>query len=271
VVVGSGATTSTAEAQTLTTATLTKSVTAPVITTADAALNGAKSYVVTFTVSDVRMFRHLVDNANPKTLSQWMTGITGATLAWNWSAWTASTGDLLPDLIVDGSVYDNVGLEESYDLARSCAAVLDLNNRLLTRDFHLLQPTTQPRGIAAAKVAEGAWQSANFRPPLVVDGAAYDPVPSGLLNTAGWTSTLGGRMSLGQRSDGTYVLVAVDGVSGSSGCTMQQLAAKHVALGSVVAHNLDGGGSVTLWYNGAVINSPSDAGGQRLIPSALYI
>ncbi|EPK7358704.1 phosphodiester glycosidase family protein [Kluyvera intermedia] len=37
------------------------------------------------------------------------------------------------------------------------------------------------------------------------------------------------------------------------------------------AFNLDDGGSTTLWYNGEVINEPSDETGERKIPSVMYI
>ncbi|MNV99148.1 hypothetical protein D3C71_1944730 [compost metagenome] len=77
-------------------------------------------------------------------------------------------------------------------------------------------------------------------------------------------------MCMGQKSDLSFILLAVDGISGSTGCTLKQAADKLLALGCVNAYNLDGGGSATLWYSGSVINTPSD-GSERPIPAVLYV
>ena len=269
VVVAGTATGASTEPQTLTVATPTKSVAAPVITASDPDLNGAKSYVVTFTLSDVSLLHQLADDDNFKTLSSWMTGVTGATLAWNSSAWNLNSLNL-GDIVADGAIYDNAGTEDYWSM--KSAVVVDRYNRLTSRNWYQL-PTVadRPDGVSSAMVEELAWQAATFRPPLVVDGAVYDAVATGLTWTALQNTDLSGRMSLGQKADGTYVLVAVDGATNVSGCTLVQLAAKHVALGSVHAFNFDSGGSVTLWYNGSVINSPSDAAGQRALPAVMYV
>jgi len=198
-----------------------------------------------------------------------MTGVTGATLAWNSSAWNLNSLNL-GDIVADGAIYDNAGTEDYWSM--KSAVVVDRYNRLTSRNWYQL-PTVadRPDGVSSAMVEELAWQAATFRPPLVVDGAVYDAVATGLTWTALQNTDLSGRMSLGQKADGTYVLVAVDGATNVSGCTLVQLAAKHVALGSVHAFNFDSGGSVTLWYNGSVINSPSDAAGQRALPAVMYV
>lgn len=270
VVVAATATAASSEAQTLTVTTApAKSVAAPIITASDAALNGAKSYVVTFTLGDATLLHQLVDDDNFKKLSVWMTGVTGATLAWNSSAWDLTSLNV-GDLIVDGTPYDNVS-PEYYWTMRS-AMVVDRYNRLTSRDWYRIPvDTARPSHIQSAMAEDLAWQTATFRPPLVVDGAVYDAVASGLTWNSWQNTDLSGRMSLGQKADGTYVLVAVDGASETSGCTVAQLAAKHVALGSVQAFNLDSGGSATLWYNGAVINSPSDSTGERAVPAVMYV
>ena len=42
-------------------------------------------------------------------------------------------------------------------------------------------------------------------------------------------------------------------------------------LGLVNALNLDGGGSTTMWVQGAVVNKPSDAIGPRKVSDALLV
>ena len=78
-------------------------------------------------------------------------------------------------------------------------------------------------------------------------------------------------MCLGQKKDGSYILLAVDGKSGFAGCTMDQIARKMKDLGCIHAFNLDGGGSASLWYKGKIINNPSIGEGERKIPAIMYI
>lgn len=245
------------------------SVTAPVITAVDAALNNAKSYLTQFTLGDYKQIKQLVDIANKKTLSDWMATAVSPTLGWNSSAWN-SASNTISDLIVDGLMYDSYGVENFANF-RSCM-IIDDKNKLTCRNFATSAYTgSVPLMIGAACSAERAWQTATFRCPLVVDGAIYDPVPTGLLTTEAYSVQISGRTAIGQKADGTYVLLVVDGATDASGTTMANMAAKLLAAGCLNAFNLDGGGSATLWYNGSVINSPSDAGGQRLIPSAMYV
>ena len=50
-----------------------------------------------------------------------------------------------------------------------------------------------------------------------------------------------------------------------------ELEALMVEFGSVEAINLDGGGSTTMVIKGRVVNSPSDAAGERPVSDALLI
>jgi hypothetical protein len=69
-----------------------------------------------------------------------------------------------------------------------------------------------------------------------------------------------------------YFLVEVDGRKPdlSLGMTLAELAAYLVKLGCEEAMNLDGGGSATLWFAGAVRNRPCD-GYERGIANALLV
>ena len=44
-----------------------------------------------------------------------------------------------------------------------------------------------------------------------------------------------------------------------------------LSLGAGEAMNLDGGGSSTLWIDGAVVNHPSDPTGERAVGNALFV
>lgn len=245
------------------------SVSAPVITPADTSLNGAKSYLCTFTLGDCRQLKQLVDINNKKKLSAWMATVPGATLGFNASAWNQTTNQI-GDIVANGLVYDSYGAE-AFGVAESMV-VIDEQNKLTCRNFVTSSSASSaPLMVGAASVAEKAWQTAAFRCPLVVDGAIYDPVPSGLLPSAAYNTQISGRTALGQKADGTYVLLVVDGATDVSGTTIANMAAKLAAVGCINAFNLDGGGSATIWYNGSVINSPSDTGGERAIPSAMYV
>ena len=81
------------------------------------------------------------------------------------------------------------------------------------------------------------------------------------------------RTALGWRADGRFVLVTVDGRQPrkSVGMTIPELAALMGELGCVEAINLDGGGSTTMVIKNKVINSPSDATGERAVSDALLL
>jgi hypothetical protein len=69
-------------------------------------------------------------------------------------------------------------------------------------------------------------------------------------------------------NDRYFYLVVVDGRQPalSVGMTMSELGQYLWELGCQEAVNLDGGGSATLWYDGAVKNRPSDRGAPSLAP-----
>jgi len=68
-----------------------------------------------------------------------------------------------------------------------------------------------------------------------------------------------------------YFWVEVDGRQKDSvGMTLSELAAFMVELGCEEAMNLDGGGSATIWYEGAVRNKPCD-GSERPVANSLAL
>jgi hypothetical protein len=81
------------------------------------------------------------------------------------------------------------------------------------------------------------------------------------------------RTMIGTAQDGAIWLVTVDGRQPqlSVGMTLLELRALAHRLGLVNALNLDGGGSTTMWVQGQVVNSPSDAIGPRKVSDALIV
>lgn len=81
------------------------------------------------------------------------------------------------------------------------------------------------------------------------------------------------RSAVGLSRDGrTMWLFVVDGRSSTSvGMTLVELADAMRALGAWDALNFDGGGSTTLVIDGTVVNSPTDANGERAVGNALVV
>jgi len=103
------------------------------------------------------------------------------------------------------------------------------------------------------------WQSAFFNIPLIINGA---------VSSFAHDLSANPRTAIGQTATGLFHVIVVDGRNAdSAGCTTVELANYLLAQGCVTAFNLDGGGSSTIWYNGSVINVPSD-GSERLVGQA---
>jgi len=81
------------------------------------------------------------------------------------------------------------------------------------------------------------------------------------------------RTLVGTHTDGSVWLVTVDGRQPklSAGMSLLELGALARRLGLRNALNLDGGGSTTMWVEGKIVNSPSDAAGPRKVSDALLV
>lgn len=124
-------------------------------------------------------------------------------------------------------------------------------------------------------VADGVWNTLSFGPALVENGSVIDGVDDIEIDTNFGNHSIQGeqpRTLVGVKADGTLVFVVVDGRSEgySRGVTMTEAAELMVSLGCETAYNLDGGGSSTMYFNGEVINQPSN-GGERGTSDILYI
>lgn len=75
-----------------------------------------------------------------------------------------------------------------------------------------------------------------------------------------WMTTKQPRTMIGQYANDDLIFIVIDGRQNdwSSGITLENLQDKLLKLGVKSAYNLDGGGSSAMYYNGRLMNRPSD-------------
>ena len=123
---------------------------------------------------------------------------------------------------------------------------------------------------------EGDWRKADAivggAGLLIYDGRLNSDWKTEQLTTA-FAETRHPRTLIGTHADGAIWLIAVDGRQPklSVGMSLSELRALARALGLKNALNLDGGGSTTMWVDGKIVNSPSDAAGPRKVSDALVV
>ncbi|HRX08506.1 MAG TPA: phosphodiester glycosidase family protein, partial [Candidatus Limiplasma sp.] len=118
-------------------------------------------------------------------------------------------------------------------------------------------------------LAAGAWQVLSFGPALINNGV----IAVSYNSEVNQSMTSNPRTAIGQVSALHYIVIVSDGrTSQSDGLTLYALATLMKDLGCTVAYNLDGGGSSTLWFNGEVINNPTDgrSDGERKVSDIVY-
>jgi exopolysaccharide biosynthesis protein len=123
---------------------------------------------------------------------------------------------------------------------------------------------------ASSLLEDGALQVLSFGPALINNSTIAVDENSEVAKAM--TSNL--RTAVGMISPLHYVFIVSDGrTDESAGLTLYQLAEQFQKAGCSVAYNLDGGGSSTLWFNGEVINNPTDgkSTGEREVSDIVYI
>ena len=111
----------------------------------------------------------------------------------------------------------------------------------------------------------GGVQTYDFGPTLIKDNEIID-------NYGEWyRTTKDPHTVIGQKGPLEYVVLVADGRSKKSdGISLYDAAIELKNRGCYMAYNLDGGGSTTLYFNGEVLNNPSDITGERRISDILY-
>lgn len=115
----------------------------------------------------------------------------------------------------------------------------------------------------------GALQVLSFGPGLVENGQIAVTSSS----EVGQSMTSNPRTAIGQISNLHYIVIVSDGrTSESQGLSLLQLAQEVKERGCIEAYNLDGGGSSTMYFNGEIINNPTDGRneGERKVSDIVY-
>jgi exopolysaccharide biosynthesis protein len=115
-----------------------------------------------------------------------------------------------------------------------------------------------------------ALQVFSFGPSLIKEGTISVSESSEVAQSM----TSNPRTAIGIIDNLHYVFVVSDGrTSESEGLTLYELASVMKDLGCTTAYNLDGGGSSTMYFNGKVINNPTDGHttGERKVSDIIYV
>jgi len=128
----------------------------------------------------------------------------------------------------------------------------------MTSDGHLI---VGEKSLADLK-KEKATQAIAFGPALIVNGKAQKGLDAGP----------NPRTAIGQKQDGTILLLVIDGRQGLKlGASLQDVQQIMLQFEAWNATNLDGGSSSTMYYDGGVISNPSDPLGERSVATAVYV
>lgn len=170
------------------------------------------------------------------------------------SNWTGNGGTPTGVIISGGKlIFSDL---KSNDTKTECMAI--------TKEGKMLAGKYSINELKALDVQEAV----SFKPTLIKDGM---PTP---LEGSDGARGIAPRTAIGQRADGSIVMMVIDGrdLVGGLGCTMTELQSLMLTKGEcVTAINLDGGKSSTMYLNGQVINDVSNGLGERYIASSIIV
>ena len=132
----------------------------------------------------------------------------------------------------------------------------------ITKDHRLI--TTTCSGQEALDM--GVVEAVTFGPTFLTDGVVtYRPGTDNL-------NMLNPRTAIGQKADGTFLLLVVDGRGPSSfGAKYEDIVKIFQDYGAVNAGNLDGGNSSVMIYNDRYIHYPVSMYDSRSLPSVILV
>lgn len=166
------------------------------------------------------------------------------------STWTGTGGTPVGIIMSDG--------EEKYNDVTNSNSKRDV--MAITKSGVLL---VGPHSINEMKNL-GVTDAISFGPALIVNGKIT------VKGDGGWG--IAPRTAIGQKKDGSILMLVIDGRQVSSiGATLKDAAEVMKQYGAYNATNLDGGSSSTMYYEGEVINNPCDPLGERSVPSIVYV
>ena len=160
-----------------------------------------------------------------------------------------------------GTIIRNGTLIRTHDTTRNML-IVDANGDFSVR---VDRADENPELLGQTLQAEGVWQTFEFGPELIRDGQAVE-----FSSAFDVISTKPGRRdprtAIGQIGPLHYVVIVADGRQNgySKGMTLSELQKLFILCGAHTAMNLDGGGSAEMWFDGEVINQPSEGKERRL-------
>lgn len=168
------------------------------------------------------------------------------------SGWKGTGGAPQGFIIHEGKfVYQDAALKDDRPID---LIGIDKNGVLVTGKYSILE-------MKAMEIKEGV----SFGPPLIINGEPLIKHGNG-----GWG--ISPRTAIGQKRDGTIIFLTIDGRQLKSiGATLKDVQDVLLEYGAYNAANLDGGSSTTMFYKGKVVNNPSDALGERSVPSVFMV
>ncbi len=113
-------------------------------------------------------------------------------------------------------------------------------------------------------IDSGIRDAVSFGPTLIVNGTSLSGIGTG--------GGLNPRTAIGQRADGTVMLLVIEGRQATSlGASYNDLIRVMSEHGAINAANLDGGSSSVMYYNNELINSNASVIGLRKMPTAILV
>jgi len=109
------------------------------------------------------------------------------------------------------------------------------------------------------------YQGVSFIPVLLKDSQKLEIPPK-------WVKTNQPRTIIGKYANDDLIMIVIDGRQGSwsIGVTLERVQDKLLELGVKEAYNLDGGGSSVMYFNGKILNKPSD-GKERPVANNIVV
>ena len=144
---------------------------------------------------------------------------------------------------------------------------LDTNDNIMCIRKNGTMYTTLAGESAQSLISDNVYNTFCFGPTLVENGQFYAIDPAKFNQSAAYPRTV-----IGMTEPTDYYVLVADGKrpSYSCGLTYKEAATIMMDAGCTYAYNLDGGGSTSLYFNGKLLNSPSDSTGERPCGDILY-
>lgn len=261
-----------AQGVTATTSAVLESMTANSAVTNDASINiskvvtGSGADTVTYYVADVTLSDATVLR------SAFANNQFGENITENTSAIAADNNALFA---INGDYY---GFRSSGIVIRNGVIYRDSGARqglAFYRDGHV-EVYDETATTAQQLVDAGVWNTLSFGPVLLENGEIQSGIDQVEVDTNVGNHSIQGdqpRTAIGVIDSNHLVFVVVDGRSSgySKGVDMNELAQIMQDLGCQTAYNIDGGGSSTMYFNGALVNNPLGKGEERGTSDILYI